>query len=62
MSIQVRTYYPQESVPDDQVLLECDDAAEAEAFKDWFREEGRTLFVQYKESLKFDEPWEDDWP
>ncbi len=59
MSVQIRTYYPQESVPDDQVLIEADDAREAELFKDWFREEGRTLFAQYKEDQNTD-PW-DDW-
>ena len=61
MAAQIRTYYPQESVPDDQVLLECDDAREAELFKSWFREEGRTLFLQYKDEQPSD-PWEDDWP
>ncbi len=61
MSIQVRTYYPQESVPDDQILIEADDAREAEQFKTWFREEGRALFIQYRESLDSD-PWEDEWP
>ena len=62
MSAQIRTYFPQETVPDDQVLFDCDDAREADALKDWWREEGRILFVQYFESVEKQDPWEDEWP
>ena len=57
MSAQIKQYYPQESVPDDQVLIEFDNEREATIFKDWFRAEGRSLYYQYKDEQT---EW-DDW-
>lgn len=58
MSAQIRNYYPQESVPDDQVLIEFDDEREATQFKAWFREEGRSLFQQYRDDQTEWDGWD----
>lgn len=60
MSAQIRSYYPQESVPDDQVLIEFDNAREANLFKQWWKDEGKESYNQFKSQDEYD-PWDQDW-
>lgn len=59
MSANIRTYYPQESIPDDQVLIEFDNAREATFFKAWWREEGKSSYSQYKDDQTEWDEWMD---
>ena len=61
MAGYIREYYPQESVPDDQVLIEFDTKRQRELFKEWWREEGRSRYNEYVDgATEWDSPWDDD--